>query len=167
LAGKRFQVVATGGTFDEIHAGHIALLARAFEVGERVIIGVTSDEFAARYKGKKLNHGFAERTANLRSAIKKEFGKVNYEIAKLEGEFGPAVTSGDVGALVASTETSAKGVRLNGLRKKNGLAPVEIIAVELVKAEDGLPISSTRIRAGEIDRDGQLLKPGHGRLNNR
>lgn len=162
----KFRVVATGGTFDEIHAGHIALLAKAFEVGDRVIIGVTSDEFAAKYKGKKLNHGFGRRVENLEKAIKKEFGKVNYEIAKLEGEFGPAVTSGDVGALVASAETKAKGNRLNETRKKSGLAPVEIIAVELVRAEDGRPISSTRIRAGEIDRDGRLLKARHGRLNN-
>jgi len=33
-----------------------------------------------------------------------------------------------------------------------------IIAVESLKAEDGGPISSTRIRAGEIDSLGKILK---------
>jgi pantetheine-phosphate adenylyltransferase len=154
----RFHIVATGGTFDEIHAGHIALLAKAFEVGDMVIIGVTSDQFVVAHKGKELNHSFDERVANLKRTISNRFGNVRFQIAKLDSEFGPVVTTGDVGALVASAETNVKGARLNEIRRKNGLPPAEIIAVEMVKAEDGLPISSTRIRAGEIDRDGRLLR---------
>lgn len=157
-----FPLVATGGTFDEIHAGHIALLSRAFHTGEKVIIGVSSDEFA-RKSGKRLNHNFERRVENLKKMIRKEFGYVSYEIAKLDGDFGPAVTTGDVGALVASSETKAKGRLLNEMRAKKGLKQVEVIAVDLVKAEDGSPISSTRIRAGEIDNRGRLLKR---RVNN-
>jgi pantetheine-phosphate adenylyltransferase len=158
----QFPLVATGGTFDEIHAGHVALLTRAFQTGEKVIIGVSSDEFA-RKSGKRLNHNFERRVENLRRTIRKEFGNVSYEIAKLDGDFGPAVTTGDVGALVASSETQAKGRLLNEMRAKKGLKQVEVIAVDLVKAEDGSPISSTRIRAGEIDNRGRLLKR---RVNN-
>lgn len=157
-----FPLVATGGTFDEIHAGHVALLSRAFQTGRKVIIGVSSDEFAKK-RDKRLNHNFNQRVENLKKMIKKEFGDASYEIAKLDGDFGPAVTTGDVGALVASSETQAKGRLLNGMRAKKGLKPVEVIAVELVKAEDGSPISSTRIRAGEIDSRGRLLKR---RVNN-
>jgi len=153
----KFSVVATGGTFDEIHIGHIALLSKAFQTGNRVIIGVSSDEFAAR-RGKKLNHNYDQRVENLKKMIKKEFGNVDYEISMLNGDFGPAVTTGDVRALVTSSETQVKGKLLNEMRVKNGLNPVEVIAVELVKAEDGSPISSTRIRAGEIDNKGRLLK---------
>jgi pantetheine-phosphate adenylyltransferase len=152
-----FAVVATGGTFDEIHIGHIALLAKAFQSGRKVIIGVSSDEFAKK-RGKKLNHDFPQRVDNLKKMIKKEFGGVSYEIAKLEGDFGPAVTTGDVGALVASNETQVKGELLNEMRAKRGLKPVKVISVDLVRAEDGSPISSTRIRAGEIDSRGRLLK---------
>jgi pantetheine-phosphate adenylyltransferase len=94
-------IVATGGTFDELHVGHTALLAKAFEVGKKVIIGVSSDDFAAS-RGKNLNHNFETRVANLKNMIKKEFGEVNYEIAKLDSDFGPAVTTGDVEALVTS-----------------------------------------------------------------
>jgi pantetheine-phosphate adenylyltransferase len=159
---EKFPVVATGGTFDEIHAGHVALLSKAFQAGSKVIIGVSSDEFAKK-RGKRLNHNFSERLENLKKMIRKEFGNVNYEIARLDGDFGPAVTSSDVGALVASHETQAKGRLLNEMRAKKGLKPVEVIAVELVKAEDGSPISSTRIRAGEIDSRGRLLKR---RVNN-
>jgi pantetheine-phosphate adenylyltransferase len=155
---EKFPVVATGGTFDEIHVGHIALLAKAFEVGDKVIIGVSSDEFAAK-RGKRLNHNFEDRIENLKKLIKKEFGvTVEYEIAKLAGDFGPAVTSGTVDALVASAETGGKGKTLNEIRANKGLKPAKIITVELVRAEDGSPISSTRIREGQIDKNGKLLK---------
>ena len=147
--------MATGGTFDEIHVGHIALLAKAFEVSDHVIIGVTSDQFV---RHKKLRQPFEERAASLRKTIEQEFGNASYEIAKLDSDFGPAVTTGDVGALVASAETASKGSRLNDIRVKSGLEPIEVIAVGLVKAEDGSPVSSTRIRAGEIDWRGRLLK---------
>ncbi len=153
---EKFPIVATGGTFDEIHVGHIALLAKAFQVGKKVIIGVSSDKFAAD-RGKNLNHNFEARVANLKNMIKKEFGDVHYEIAKLDGEFGPAVTTNDVEALVTSTETQSKGNLLNEMRTKIGVKPAKIITVELVKAEDGSRISSTRIRSGEIDRQGRLL----------
>jgi pantetheine-phosphate adenylyltransferase len=153
---KKYLVVATGGTFDELHIGHIALLAKAFEVGKRVIIGVSSDNFAAN-RGKNLNHNFDTRITNLKNMIKKEFGDVNYEIAELNGDFGPAVTTGDVEALVTSTETQIKGKILNEMRAKIGAKPVKVITVELVKAEDGSKISSSRIRSGEIDRQGRRL----------
>jgi pantetheine-phosphate adenylyltransferase len=165
VLAEKFPVIATGGTFDEIHVGHIALLAKAFEVGNKVVIGVSSDEFAAK-RGKRLNHDFEQRVKNLKKMIKKEFGYVGYEIAKLEGDFGPAATSDTVSALVASAETGSKGNILNEIRAKKGLKPAKIITVELVKAEDGSPISSTRIRAKEIDSKGRLLNHKQSRLEN-
>ena len=153
---EKYAIVATGGTFDELHIGHITLLAKAFEVGKKVIIGVSSDNFAA-HRGKNLNHNFETRAVNLKNMIKKEFGDVNYDIAKLDSDFGPAVTTGDVEALVTSTETQNKGKVLNEMRAKIGAKPVTVVTVELVKAEDGSKISSTRIRSGEIDRQGRKL----------
>ena len=43
-----FNLVALGGTFDIIHSGHIALLDKGFSISEKVIIGLTSDSFAAK-----------------------------------------------------------------------------------------------------------------------
>jgi len=57
-----FRRVATGGTFDHIHAGHRALLDKSFEVGDEVIVGLTSDEFVERV-GKKTEHDYERREA--------------------------------------------------------------------------------------------------------
>ena len=37
---------AVAGTFDILHDGHKALLSRAFEVGDTVVVGITSDRMA-------------------------------------------------------------------------------------------------------------------------
>lgn len=152
--------MATGGTFDELHIGHLALLSKAFEVGDKVIIGVSSDDFATRVKQKgKLNHTYEQRVKNLQDTIDKQYGhQVKYTVAKLDNEFGPTVTQGRVDALVASSETARKGKEINNIRRVNGLKPISIIAVDILKAEDGGPISSTRIRAGEIDGSGKTLR---------
>jgi pantetheine-phosphate adenylyltransferase len=136
------------------------LLSKAFEVGDKVIIGVSSDDFATRVKRKgKLNHTYEQRVKNLHNTIDKQFGRqVKYAVAKLDNEFGPTVTEGHVDALVASSETAHKGIEINNIRRTNGLKAISIIAVDTLKAEDGGPISSTRIRAGEIDNLGKILK---------
>ena len=156
---RRYSLAATGGTFDILHAGHFALLSKAFEISDKVIIGVTSDEFAARMKGKaKIYHTYEFRIAALKQAIDNRFGNVNYSISKLHTNFGPAVVFGEVEVLVASSETAVRGRELNEIRRAKGLKPIEIVSVNLLKADDGQPISSTRIRLGQIDSSGRLLK---------
>ncbi|MEG0759758.1 MAG: adenylyltransferase/cytidyltransferase family protein, partial [Raoultibacter sp.] len=51
--GKR--VVVTYGTYDLLHRGHVALLERARELGDYLIVGVTSDAFD-RQRGKLNVH---------------------------------------------------------------------------------------------------------------
>jgi pantetheine-phosphate adenylyltransferase len=155
---KKFNLAATGGTFDILHQGHFALLSKAFEIANSVIIGVTSDDFAGQVKGKtKIQHSYEARTSALKIAIRNKFGDMNYSISKLHTTFGPAVLSGEVEVLVASRDTSVRGEELNKIRQANGLKPITIVVVEMVKADDGQPISSTRIRLGQIDGSGKLL----------
>nr|AIE93446.1 Cytidyltransferase-related domain-containing protein [uncultured marine thaumarchaeote AD1000_36_B08]AIF23058.1 Cytidyltransferase-related domain-containing protein [uncultured marine thaumarchaeote SAT1000_12_G09] len=51
MKNMEFALVALGGTFDIIHAGHIALLDKGFSISKKVILGLTSDELAEK-KGK-------------------------------------------------------------------------------------------------------------------
>ena len=159
LVTAKFSVVATGGTFDEIHLGHLALLTKAFEMGDKVVIGVTSDRYAANEQRKgRLTHRYEERVANLRRAIRENFGKVSYEIRRLTTPYGPTVLTGKVKALIVSFETASVGSEINKIRARKGINPLAIIIVDMIKAEDGTRISSSRIRTGEIDSIGRLLK---------
>jgi pantetheine-phosphate adenylyltransferase len=152
----QFRVVATGGTFDVIHQGHMALLDESFSISEKVIIGLTSDKLAKK-KGKTLWHNYSQRFDALEQLIKKRFTGKSYVISKLENDFGPAVIEGDVQALVVSDETYSQGDTLNKLRKQKNLPTVKVVVVPLVLAQDGKRISSTRIRNSEIDAQGNLL----------
>jgi glycerol-3-phosphate cytidylyltransferase len=49
----RPTIVYAGGTFDLFHAGHVEFLRRASLIGP-VVVGLNSDEFAARYKRKPI-----------------------------------------------------------------------------------------------------------------
>jgi len=152
---QKYDIVALGGTFDIIHDGHMKLLSKAFSISNKAIIGLTSDELAAK-KGKNLLKNYHQRFESLKSAIEKNFPNSSYEISKLENDFGPAVIKGSVKALVVSEETSSKGVHLNELRAERNLPPVEIVVVPMVLAKDGKAISSTRIKNSEIDSSGNL-----------
>lgn len=150
-----FNLVALGGTFDIVHIGHIALLEKGFSISKKVIIGLTSDQFAKR-KGKTLVHDFQKRVSILESVIREKFPDSEFEIAKLENDFGPAVIEGSVEALVVSDETSSKGELLNKLRLEKNNFPVTIISVPMILAKDGKRISTTRIRNSEIDTQGNI-----------
>lgn len=60
----RRRVVITYGTFDTLHHGHIRLLRRARELGDTLIVGLSTDEFNA-LKGKQSMFSYEERKRDL------------------------------------------------------------------------------------------------------
>ena len=142
---SEFTLAATGGTFDIIHRGHLTLLSDAFAISDKVIIGLTSDELAAK-KGKLTINKYEKRLENLTAIISKEFLNASFQISKLDNDFGPAVLEKEVEALVVSDETSNQGAALNQLRAEKKLPPVKIIKVPMFLAKDGTLISSTIIK---------------------
>lgn len=51
------KTVITYGTFDILHIGHINLLRRARELGDRLVVGLSSDEFnRGKHKSSLLNY---------------------------------------------------------------------------------------------------------------
>jgi len=145
--------VCLGGTFSHLHKGHEALLALAFDVGDEVFVGLASDAMA---EGKCHDvPSFAARKEKLAVACDRLSGGKPHEISEISDENGPA-TSGDYDAIVVSEETLDGARRINEMREVGGLKPLKILAIALVNANDGRPISSTRVCAGEVEPDGTL-----------
>jgi len=62
MANKKDLTVITYGTFDMFHIGHLNLINRLSEIGGRLIIAVSTDEFN-REKGKKNLIPYEQRAA--------------------------------------------------------------------------------------------------------
>ena len=65
--GKIMKKVITYGTFDLLHYGHINLLKRARELGDYLIVSLSTDEFNWNEKQKKCYFKYEERKKLLES----------------------------------------------------------------------------------------------------
>jgi choline-phosphate cytidylyltransferase len=63
----RGRTVITFGTFDVFHVGHLAILERAADLGDRLVVGVSSDELNAAKKGRPCVYPLAARKAILQA----------------------------------------------------------------------------------------------------
>jgi pantetheine-phosphate adenylyltransferase len=155
---RKFSIVLVGGTFDEFHRGHQALIMKAFEVGERVMIGLSSDQLARELRKNHEVASYEERLEELRIFLRTQRVFDRAKIVPLDTPCGITLSTTIAEALVVSKETEHVGITINKKRKANGIKPLELVVINMVPAEDCIPISSTRIRHGEIDREGHLLK---------
>jgi len=154
---KKNRRVCIGGTFDRLHKGHKALIDKAFEIaGENgwVFIGITKGEIANK---KKDVLPFNKRIQDVIKYLKEKGFYSQSEIQPIYDKYGPSI-EGDFDAIIVSPETEKVAQEINRIRRKKRKKPLEIINIPFVLAENGSPISSTRIRKKEINQEGHLLE---------
>ena len=144
------MIAAVAGTFNILHDGHKALLRRAFEVGDEVRIGITSDRMASQGRDSFVSSHI--RRKELEFFLK---GMGNYSITEIDDIYGPREMMDDVDVLVVSEETMENGNVLNEERRSRGLKPMELSVVPLVKSDSGEKISASSILRGEYGRSGR------------
>jgi len=150
----RYRKVAVGGTFDHFHRGHQVLLSKAFEIGERVLIGISGEKLAGR---KGAVQPLEVRMSNVRDFLKARGWEERALITVIEDPVGPAADDRELEAIVVSPETEKTAREINRLREWKGLRALDVVVIPWVLAEDGRPISSERIRRGEINIEGKVL----------
>ncbi|MBU4265731.1 MAG: pantetheine-phosphate adenylyltransferase [Candidatus Altiarchaeota archaeon] len=155
LRAKMFKKVVIGGTFDVIHEGHKKILEAGFQISDAVIIGLTSDEFANRFRAVETS-AYEERKKKLEELLR-GFGK-SYEIIKIDDSYGIATIDPAIDCIVVSEETLLRAQEINAVRFKKSMGKLSIMVIPLVLAKDGKPISGERISGKEIDSEGKLLK---------
>ena len=172
---KKFKTAVLGGTFDHFHKGHKKLIAHGLSVSKRLVIGVTSDEYVKNLKslhsagsGQEISNlkniyqnsrsfeSFIVRKKNIEDYLNQN-AKNRYKIVKIDDMFGTTLDKNfPANAIVVSKETLKGAQIINMHRQEKNLSPLEIIIQNPVIAQNGGPISSFRIRKGEIDREGKL-----------
>jgi cytidyltransferase-like protein len=157
LSNNRLRWVSVGGTFDVMHKGHWFLLEETFKVGERAIVGVTTDKFASTLKKQHIIDTYENRRQDVVDFLKEKGFYERAKIVPLNDPFGPTIESDILEGLIVSEETEVTAEVINRMRVEQGKKPLLIFVITMVLADDGKPISSTRVRHQEVDRYGRLI----------
>jgi len=144
------MISAVAGTFNILHDGHKALLDRAFEIGDKVLIGLTSDRMAA--EGRSASVSFDLRKKELEEYLS---GRQNYSIFQIDDIYGPREIMDSVDVLVVSEETLPNGEKVNEERMSRGLPPMKLSVVPLVRSDYGDKISASAVLEGRYGRSGK------------
>ena len=149
----RHSLCLLGGTFDRLHAGHHHLITTCLEQSDKVQIWLTSDNVAQLKTSIVLD--WDTRKKDILDWVVSEDVNDRVSIHLLENEVGPAPTSLEADSIGCTPETKPACEEINSSRKRGDLPPLNIIVVEHIVGPAGEIISSSRIRDGEIDRQGQ------------
>ncbi len=148
-----------GGTFDRLHKGHEAMLTRAFAVGDRVTIGLTSDLFVQKFRSQQDIPPFFERKKKIADWTASADYENRVTIIAIDDPYEPAASQGDLDAIMVTPDNRIRGEEINTRRVAKGLPVLTLVEVPLLAAEDSKIVSSTRVRNGEIDPAGRLILP--------
>lgn len=129
--------ICLGGTFNSIHKGHEEIISTAFQLGGEVEIGLASDRFARRKHGVRP---YPERKQRLEKFLSAHGWKA--KIREINDVYGFAANPGfDV--IVVSEETLPNAHLINVRRSERGLKPLKIVAIPIIKNENGEKLSSS------------------------
>jgi cytidyltransferase-like protein len=157
VSTNRLKWVSVGGTFDVMHKGHWFLLEETFNVGDMAIVGVTTDEFVAKMKKNHKVDSYKNRLSDVKKFLSEKGYLDRAKLVPLYDSFGPTIDSNELEGIVVSEETEVTAETINMLRVEKGKKPLLIFVITMVLADDGKPISSTRVRRQEVDRYGRLI----------
>lgn len=75
------MIIITFGTFDLLHIGHIKILQRAKSLGDKLIVGVSTDKFSIEKKGRSPIYNENDRKTILESLkfVDKVFFEESFE----------------------------------------------------------------------------------------
>lgn len=149
MINKPIKVVI-GGTFEELHAGHMKLISEAFRIGDEVIIGLTSDKFAYKTRRREVLP-YDVRKRNLEKLIASSNWSKKYQIVEIDDPYGPAIEINDLDVIVVSVETVSGAVKINQRRMRRNMKPLLIHIINLVETDTGEKISSSDLKRRVMD----------------
>lgn len=157
MSTNRLKLVSVGGTFDVMHKGHWFLLEETFNVGDQAVVGITTDEFVASMKKTHKVDSYENRLEDVKNFLREKGYLERAKIVPLIDPYGPTIDSDEIEGIIVSEETEATAEVINKMRVERGKKPLLIFVITMVLADDGKPISSTRVRKQEVDRYGRLI----------
>jgi len=141
-----FKLAGMGGNFDHLHEGHKLLLKTALEVSERIVIGLTTEKMHKNKRYKEKIEDYSTRKQNIENFIQTFTDLERIQIIELKNSFGPPIEDKNYEALIISQETIPNALKINEIREQNGMKPLILVVIPVLRDENGNKISSTEIR---------------------
>lgn len=128
------------------------IMRTAFKLGRNVAIGLTTDKMLSLKANRDRIQSYVERYKKLEEFLKAECDVRRASIFPIDTKEGGGDTMEELDALIVSDEIGVvkNAFDINQLRIDNGLRRFHIIIIPMVRSKDGRPLSSTRMRAGEV-----------------
>ena len=156
-SSPKLKLGILGGTFDYLHSGHKAFLEEGFNVCQKMIIGLTSEEFIKNKLLASTVLPFEKRKKELEQFLKSKDFLKRTKIIKIDSPFPPEIFNPKINCLIITKKTEANAEILNSKRKEKKLLPLKIINLPIVTNNQGECISSEKIRLGQMDRKGRIF----------
>jgi len=153
----QYNKVIAAGTFDRLHNGHQQILDTALLLGKEVSCGLTTLEMNRKKILAETIQTYSKRENFLKKYFRWKNKRTKTSIVPISDIYGPTLKENDIDAIITTPESSGNVDKINSLRAKRNLKPVEKIIASLVAAQDRKKLSSTRIRLGQIDRQGKVF----------
>ncbi|MDR0509259.1 MAG: inosine/xanthosine triphosphatase [Candidatus Methanoplasma sp.] len=147
------MISIVAGTFNILHEGHKKLIKKAFEVGDEVMIGITTDSMASNTKEEVIPLYLRKKEIE---AFLAEMDKP-WEIVEIDDIYGPAEMADSADIIVVSEETLNNAEKMNRERGSRGIRPLKIVIVPIVNAYNSDKICSTEIMKGVYSKSGNNI----------
>ncbi|TFY77650.1 hypothetical protein EWM64_g6361 [Hericium alpestre] len=128
-----FPVVAVGGTFDHLHAGHKILLSMAAWIAEeKLIVGVTDESLLQKKANKHVLESLDTRMRRVRRLLELFKPGLIYDIVPINDVYGPTGWDPNIQALVVSQETLSGGEAIDRHRMEKSLPPLRTYVIDVI-----------------------------------
>ncbi|KAL4254050.1 hypothetical protein ABKN59_002486 [Abortiporus biennis] len=130
-------VVALGGTFDHLHAGHKILLSMAAWIAsEKLIVGMTDDALLVNKANKQVLQSLSTRISHVRTFLTSFKPSLQYQIVPINDVYGPTAWDPNIQALVVSRETLPGASMIESRRKEKSLPLLKTFVIDVISSTE-------------------------------
>ncbi len=151
---RRYSQSVLGGTFDHLHKGHESFLRFALERSKKIILGLADRALLENKTYRSVLQTYEERKQALETFFRHENRENDVIITPLFDHYGVTDQFPLLEALFVTPLTLVGAEAVHRMRKEIFLRPLLCECAEMVRDQHGEYLSSTRIRSGQVARDG-------------
>ncbi|XP_041830848.1 bifunctional coenzyme A synthase [Melanotaenia boesemani] len=148
---ETYSDVVVGGTFDRLHGAHKTLLnISCLLANRRFIIGVCDQAMLKKKVLKELIEPYSLRVQRLQEFLQDTKPSLEVEIVPLDDPFGVSIVDPLLKCIVVSEETRKGGEAVNKKRIENGLPPLVLHEIQLLKDAHHNEIEEEKISSSSL-----------------